>query len=86
MCTNITTTATISGSGNGGEGWFPVNQAVVGYDHATQGVDEHALLLDFVNYDIGMNARVALEMDLDSARALVANLQEVIAAAEASGV
>lgn len=86
MCTHITTTASISGSGKGVSGWFPVNQVSVGYDHATQGNDEHALLLDFVNYDIGLGARVALELDLDSGRALLKTLQAVIAEAEAAGV
>ena len=86
MCTHITTTAAISGSGKGVSGWFPVKQVSVGYDHGTQGADEHALLLDFVNYDIGLGARVALELDLDSGRALLKTLQAVIAEAEAAGV
>lgn len=86
MCTHITTTASISGSGKSSAGWFPVKQVSVGYDHATQGHDEHALLLDFVNYDIGLGARVALELDLDSGRALLKTLQAVIAEAEAVGV
>ena len=63
-----------------------VKQVSVGYDHATQGADEHALLLDFVNYDRGLGARVALELDLDSGRALLKTLQAVIAEAEAAGV
>lgn len=86
MCTHITTTAAVDGSGKGGSGWFPVNEVSVGYDHATQGVDEHALLLDFVNYDIGLGARLALELDLGSGKALVAALQQVIATAEAAGL
>lgn len=86
MCTHITTTAAIAGSGKNGSGWFPVKQVSVGYDHATQGVDEHALLLDFVNYDIGLGARVALELDLESGKALLATLQSVIAEAEATGL
>lgn len=86
MCTHIASTAAITGSGKGGAGWFPVKQVSVGYDHATQGVDEHAMLLDFVNYDIGLGARLALELDLDSAKALVATLQSVIDEAEATGL
>jgi hypothetical protein len=86
MCTHITTTASVTGSGKGGSGWFPVKQVSVGYDHGTQGPDEHALLLDFVNYDIGLGARVAVELDLESGRALLDALQAVIADAEASGV
>jgi hypothetical protein len=86
MCTHITTTAAVSGSGKSGSGWFPVKQVSVGYDHATQGRDEHALLLDFVNYDLGLGARVALELDLDSGRALLRTLQAVITEAEAAGL
>ena len=86
MCTHITTTAAIDGSGKGGPSWFPVKEVSVGYDHAAQGVNEHALLVDFVNYDIGLGARLALELDLDSGRALVAALQKVIATAEAAGL
>jgi hypothetical protein len=86
VCTHITTTAAIDGSGKGGASWFPVKEVSVGYDHATQGVNEHALLVDFVNYDIGLGARLALELDLDSGRALVAALQKVIATAEAAGL
>jgi hypothetical protein len=86
LCTHIAATAAINGAGKSGAGWFPVNQVSVGYDHATQGADEHALLLDFVNYDLGLGARVALELDLDSGRALLKTLQAVIADAEAAGV
>ncbi len=86
MCTMIAVTTTISGVGKGPNGWFPVNQATVGYDHATHGTEEHALLLDFVNYDIGTGARVALELDLASGRALIEQLQSAIAAAEATGL
>jgi hypothetical protein len=86
MCTMIAVTHEITGSGKGPDGWFPITQATVGYDHATHSPDEHALLLDFVNYDIATGARVALELDLASGRALVAQLQAAIEAAEASGV
>jgi len=82
----IAVTRKISGVGKGGDGWFPINQATVGYDHATHGEQEHALLLDFVNYDIGTAARVAVELDLESGRALVEQLQTAIAAAEATGL
>ena len=86
MCTGIWHTSAITGTGKGSRGWFPVNQATVAFDHATHGVAEHALLLDFANYDLGTDARVALEMDLASGKALVRALQSAIEAAEASGV
>ena len=46
---------------------------------------EHALLLDFVNPELGVSARVAVEMDIASGKALVAQLQATIAEAERSG-
>lgn len=86
MCTSISRSTAIAGVGKGPRGWFPVNQATVGFDHATHSAAEHALLLDFANYDLGTEARVALEMDLASGKALVEQLQAAIAAAEATGL
>src|SRR5579875_3210744 len=57
-----------------------------GCGHPTASAAEHALLLDFVNHDMGPSARVAVEMDLASGRALIAQLQAAIEAAEMSGV
>ena len=86
MCTMISVSSTVHGAGKGAEGWFPLTQATVGYDHATHTGAEHALLLDFVNYDIGPAARVAVELDLASGRALLEQLRSALDAAEASGV
>lgn len=86
MCTWISLTSPILGSGKGAAGWFALTQATVGYDHAIHAPLEHALLIDFVNPDLGPGARVAVEMNLDSGRALLAQLEAAIAAAEASGV
>lgn len=72
--------------GEGSNGWFPVNRATVGYDHTTHSAGEHAALIDFTNYDLGLDARVALELDLDSGRALLTQLQSAIEQAEASGI
>ncbi|MGH8979867.1 MAG: DUF6295 family protein [Acidimicrobiales bacterium] len=84
MCTMIAVSGAITGSGKGSAGWFPVTQATVGYDHATHSGTAHALLLDFTNYDLGVDARVAVELDLASGHALMAQLQSAIAAAEAN--
>lgn len=86
MCTMIAMHADIKGCGKGTQGWFPVTGAVVGFDHPAASEAEHALLLDFVNHDLGPSARVAVEMDLESGRALIAQLQAAIDAAENSGV
>jgi hypothetical protein len=82
----IAVSSPVTGMAKGAGGWFPVTRATVGYDHTTHSQQEHALLLDFTNYDIGLDARVALEIDLESGRALLAQLQEAITRAEASGV
>ncbi|HWL99218.1 MAG TPA: DUF6295 family protein [Nocardioidaceae bacterium] len=86
MCTMIASTTPVRGMGKGPNGWFPVNRATVGYDHTTHSADEHAVLIDFTNYDLGLDARVALELDLDSGRALLTQLQSAIEQAEASGI
>ncbi len=86
MCTAISETTAIRGSGRGQRGWFPITQATVAFDHATHTGAEHALLLDFANYDLGTDARVALEMDLASGRALLERLRAALEAAEASGL
>ena len=78
-------TAAVSGAGKGAAGWFPINRANVGYDHATHSQLDHALLLDFVNPDMGVGARVAVEMDIASGKALIAQLQATIAEAESLG-
>ena len=85
MCTNIAMSAALTGAGKGASGWFPISQANVGFDHATHSQLDHALLVDFVNPQLGAGARVAVEMDLASGRALIAQLQAAIAEAEASG-
>jgi hypothetical protein len=86
MCTMIAATTQVRGMGKGTQGWFPVTQATVGYDHTTHSADEHALLIDFTNYDLGLDARVGLELDLESGRALLAQLQSAISQAEATGL
>jgi hypothetical protein len=77
--------AVVTGSGKGSAGWFPISQANVGYDHATHSQLDHALLLDFVNPEMGASARVAVEMDLRSGKELIARLQAAIAEAEGLG-
>jgi hypothetical protein len=85
MCTTIAMTAAVTGSGRGAGGWFPISRANVGYDHATHSQLDHALLLDFVNPDMGASARVAVEMDIASGKALIAQLQAAISEAEKIG-
>ncbi len=85
MCTMISQQASISGSGKGASGWFQVRQASVSYDHPFDAPLEYALNIDFVNDALGPGARVAVEIDAASARALVATIQAVLARAERGG-
>jgi Family of unknown function (DUF6295) len=85
MCTMISMQTAVTGAGKGATGWFPISQANVGYDHATHSQFDHALLLDFVNPDLGVGARVAVEMDIASGKALMAQLQAAITEAERAG-
>ncbi len=62
MCTMIVKKVELDGSGQGTGGWFSVNQANVSYDHPFHIQHEHALNIDFVNEDLGLDARVAVEL------------------------
>ena len=60
MCTMIAVQVEIDGSGKGKEGWFPLRQLDVSYDHPYSMPLEHALNIDFVNEGAGPSARVAV--------------------------
>jgi hypothetical protein len=85
MCTQISMSTAVQGSGKGATGWFQLSHANVGFDHATHGQMDHALLLDFVNPGLGAGARVAVELDIPSGKALIEKLQAAIAEAEGMG-
>lgn len=85
MCTMIVEQIKMDGSGKGANGWFTLRQANVSYDHPFNAPYEHALNIDFVDESQGPGARVAVELDVASARALVATIQAVLAQADAGG-
>ncbi len=85
MCTMIAQQIEIEGSGKRADGWFPLGQADVSYDHPFDAPFEHALNIDFVNEALGPSARVAVELSVESARALVDAIQSVLAQAEKGG-
>jgi hypothetical protein len=85
MCTMIVENVRIDGSGKGREGWFPLQEANVSYDHPLNAALEHALNIDFVNEAQGLGARVAVELSAEAARALVDTIQQVLARAEEGG-
>ena len=82
MCTSIVEIVDAQGEGRGGDGWFPLARAVVSYDHPHHALLDEAICIDFVNPDLGPGARAAVEITLESAKALNAALTRAIAAAE----
>jgi hypothetical protein len=82
MCTSIVEIVGADGAGKGGDGWFPLTHAVVSYDHPHHAFLAEAITIDFVNETMGPEARAAVEITLDSAKALRAALDRAITAAE----
>jgi Family of unknown function (DUF6295) len=69
-------------SGKGAQGWFPLQAATVYYDHPVHAPEDHTVNIDFLNPEQGPGARVAVELSLDSARALLAALQVTVERAQ----
>jgi hypothetical protein len=82
MCTSIIEIARAEGMAKRGNEWFQLSQAVVAYDHARHAPLGDVITLDFFNTGLGADARAAVEITLDSAKALRAALDRAIAAAE----
>jgi uncharacterized protein DUF6295 len=82
MCTSIVESVDAGGAGKGSDGWFDLTQAVVSYDHPHHALLEEAITIDFLNAALGPSARVAVELTLESAKALSGALARAIAAAE----
>jgi hypothetical protein len=85
MCTMIAQQVKITGSGKAGTGWFKVDQASVSFDHPFDMPLEYSLNIDFTSQVGGPGARVAVELDANSARKLVEVIQEVMQQAEVGG-
>jgi hypothetical protein len=80
MCTYQTELIALAGSGRGRDGWFPLTDASVYVDHPVHFPAGHALMIDFRNPSRGAGARVAVELDAASARALA---ESILASLEA---
>ena len=81
MCTYLTETLDVEGSGKGAAGWFPLTLASVYLDHPQHAPDDHTLNIDFLNPAAGPAARVAVELTAASARALAEAIGSALAAA-----
>jgi hypothetical protein len=82
MCTSIVEVVGADGAGKGGDGWFTLTHSVVSYDHPHHALLEEAITIDFVNAALGPEARIAVELTLESAKALSGALAKAIEAAE----
>ena len=83
MCTSIVEIVEADGAGKGEDGeWFKLTHSVVSYDHPHHALLEEAITIDFVNRGLGPEARVAVELTLEAAKALSGALERAIAAAE----
>ncbi|MGA2835308.1 MAG: DUF6295 family protein [Acidimicrobiales bacterium] len=78
MCTYRTSTLTVQGSGKGADGWFPVTDASVYFDHPVHAPAEHTVNVDLRNPSRGAAARVAVELDPASARALALAILDML--------
>jgi hypothetical protein len=78
MCTYQTTSISVQGSGKGAQGWFPVSDATVYFDHPVHAPADHTLNIDLINPARGASARVAMELDPGSARALAEAILETL--------
>ncbi len=85
MCTMMVQQAKITGSGKGVQGWFPLREVNVSYDHPFDFPLEHALNIDFVNEAEGPSARVAVELTPESARQLAQTILSMLERAETGG-
>jgi hypothetical protein len=81
MCTYLTETIKITGSGKGSAGWFAVSDASVYFDHPVHAMAEHTLNIDFRNPGNGPDARVAVELTAESARELARAIEATLASA-----
>jgi len=81
MCTYLTETVALDGSGKGAGGWFTLTQASVYVDHPQHAPFGHTVNIDFANPGQGPSARVAVELTEEAALALVAAIQTALASA-----
>jgi hypothetical protein len=83
MCTWVTMSTEVHGSGKGPEGsWMHLTDAHVYFDHPQHSSMNHALMVDFVDRDAGATGRVAIELTTESARSLIAAIEGALAAVD----
>ncbi|MFM9938269.1 MAG: DUF6295 family protein [Hyphomicrobiaceae bacterium] len=82
MCTSIVEIAPAEGMAKGEDDWFKLTHVAVAYDHARHALLGDVITLDFINNGLPPGARAAVELTLESAKALHVALAKAIADAE----
>jgi hypothetical protein len=83
VCTYLTERLPVSGAGKGATGWFTLTDASVYFDHPVHASPDHSLNIDFLNPSEGPSARVAVELEPQSALALAQAILSTLRAAPA---
>lgn len=79
MCTYSTIRLPVDGSAKGPAGtWFRAREAVVYFDHPAHAMSEHTVNIDFPVPGSPNGERVALELSVEGARALMAAVAAVL--------
>lgn len=79
MCSMILEKATVEGCGKGNQGWFSLKEVNVYFDHPDHADLEHAINIDFVNEELGIDKRVAVELSPESAVKLIKAIENAMA-------
>jgi hypothetical protein len=82
MCTSIVEIVPVEGAAKNGDAWFKPTHAVVTYDHPHVALLADGVNIDFMREGSGPSTRAAVELTLESAKALHAALARTIEAAE----
>jgi hypothetical protein len=82
MCTSIVEIVEVEGAAKNGDAWFQPTHAVVTYDHPHVALLPDGSNIDFMREDSDPSTRAAVELTLESAKALHAALTRAIEAAE----
>ena len=86
MCTYLTHSTDVRGSGYARGEWIELRRAVVSFDHPQHAPLEHALCIDFRSGDGDPASRVAVELDAASARRLAETIIAALESDEARAV
>jgi hypothetical protein len=78
MCTYVTATTPIAGSGLLADGWTSLGDAVVYFDHPVDAPDDHALCIDLRGRSGDPAERIAVELDAASARRLAETILAIL--------